>query len=40
MIQRGATHPGYVWLYTLEHPKVDNQIRLVVEVTKKMLRVC
>lgn len=39
MLQRDPNHPSCIWLYTLEHPKVDNQVRFSSRSELKMLRV-
>lgn len=39
MLQREATENAPVWLYTLEHPKVDDEVRFSSRSELKMLRV-
>lgn len=39
MLQKEAEDPSRAWLYTLEHPKVDNELRYSSRSELKMLRV-
>jgi len=39
MLQRDASDPDRIWLYTLEHPRVNNQVRFSSRSELQMLRV-